>query len=386
MGDRYGTALYPREFVESLPKAGAVETRPLLMLLRGEHSDAEAEIERIERWFRELNGPPERKATLAGNLRSYSKPRNFWSALSELMTSRVFAERGYPASFEVAVAGLTPDFFVQCPGHGEFVVEVLTAFEEEEYRRQDADIRFVASALAEVHHRIAVFIDDVELPAERPSLKHLVRRVSTWLNECRPEESSTLCLSPEEVGLSINLSTVGVRPDPAPIIEGFVGPGGKISTHESIRDALRGKSTKYRAVKEAGLPLVLFLWEGTWLHINPTSLEWALYGQDRVTLTRTREGGKGANWDRAPGGLFGFGPDGGGDPQHTRISAVMYCERVWRAGHVYARLRLYHHPFAASPLAPDIFAGTPQCIPIEATNDRVTVQWDREPGLCLRLS
>ncbi len=121
------------------------------------------------------------------------------------------------------------------------------------------------------------------------------------------------------------------------------------------------------------------------MHVNPTSLEWALFGEDRVTLTKTRSGIEGTNWDRAPGGLFGFGVDGAGDPRHTRISAVMYCERVWRAGQVYARLRLYHHPFAANPFQVEIFAGIPQCVPVEATHDRGTVEWDREPGLCIPL-
>jgi hypothetical protein len=372
MTDRYGTTLYPREFVEGLPKPDAVETRPLLMLLRGEHSDAEAEIERIERWFRELDGPAERKASLAGNLRSL-RPRNFWSALSELLSSRVLAERGCLASFEAPVAGLTPDFLVRCPSGRDFVVEVLTAFEEDEYRRLGVDLHYVASALADVRHRVAVFIDDVELPETRPSLKRLIARVSAWLDQCPHDEPSKLCLSRDEVGLSITVSTVGIRPEPAPIVEGIVGPGGKISTHESIREALQRKSRKYRAVKEAGFPLVLFLWEGTWLHVNPTSVEWALFGQDRLTLTSTREGIKSGNWDRAPGGLFGFGADGSGDPQHTRISAVMYCERVWRAGHVYARLRLYHHPYGASPLPTDMFVGIPQCLPIEVTHNRVTV-------------
>ncbi len=384
MGDRYGSTLYPKEFVESLPKADAAETRPLLMLLRGEHADADAEIERIERWFQELNGPADRKAALAGTLRSL-KPRNFWSALSELMTSRVLAECNCVASFEAPVAGLTPDFLVRCPGDHEFVVEVLTAFEAEEYRRQDADLHYVGNALAEVRHPIAVFIDEVDLPATRPSPKPLMSRVSAWLDKCRPDEPAKLCLSPDEVGLSITLSTVGLRPEPAPIVEGIVGPGGEISTHETIRDALRRKSTKYRAVKDAGLPLLLCVWEGTWLHVNPTSLEWALFGQDRVTLTRTREGIKSASWDRAPGGLFGFGADGSGNPQHTRISAVMYCERVWRADQVYARLRLYHHPFAATPLRKEIFGGIPQCVPVEATQDRMTVEWDREPGVCIPL-
>ena len=62
MTDRYGRILYPKELVESLPAPVAEETRPLLMLLRGDHRDPSAEIERIERWFQKLSGSEERKA------------------------------------------------------------------------------------------------------------------------------------------------------------------------------------------------------------------------------------------------------------------------------------------------------------------------------------
>lgn len=374
MSDRYGSKLYAKEFVDTLPKPEAAETRPLLQLLCGDHADPEAEIERIERWYGELDGPVDRKAALAGNLRSL-KSRQFWSALSELMTSRVLGEFGCSVAFEAPIASLTPDFLARHHQGQEFVVEVLTAFEEEEYRRMDADLHYIANALAEIHHRTAVFLDEVDLPATRPSLKSFLNRVATWLETCNPDKPAQLCLSPADVGFSVRLSTVGARPEPGPIIEGVVGPGGEISTHQTIRDALRRKSQKYRAVKDVGLPLVIFVWQGTWLHVNSTSLEWALFGPPRATFARTRQGIGDAKWDRAPGGLFGFGADGWSDPQHTRLSAVMYCERMWQAGRVYARPRLYHHPFAALPLGVDVFRRIPQFVPAEVTAELVTLQW-----------
>lgn len=374
MSDRYGSKLYTKEFVDTLPTPEAAETRPLLQLLRGDHADPEAEIERIERWYRELDGPVDRKAALAGNLQSL-KSRQFWSALSELMTSRVLGEFGYSVAFEAPIASLTPDFLARNRQDQEFVVEVHTAFEEPEYRRMDADLHYIANALAEIRHRTAVFLDEVDLPATRPSLKPFLNRVTTWLETCLPDEPAELCLSPADVGFSVTLSAVGTRPESGPIVEGVVGPGGKISTHETIRNALRRKSQKYRAVKDAGLALVIFVWQGTWLHVNSTSLEWALFGPEQATFRRTRQGIGDAKWGRAPGGLFGFGADGRSDPQHTRISAVMYCERMWQVGKVYARLRLYHHPFAALPLRVEAFRGIPQFVPVEATADRVTLQW-----------
>ena len=385
MTDRYGSFLYPPEFVERLPRPAAHETRPLLLLLRGEHSNGDAEIERIERWFRELDGPDDRKAALAGNLRS-PKPRQFWSALSELMTSRVFVELGCRPRFEVAVAGVTPDFAVRSQAGVEFPAEVLTAFEEKEYAEADADLHYVASALAGIQHRVAVFIDDVDLPATRPSMKPMLGLVQAWLETCRPGEASTLSLTAEEIGFALTVSTAGVRERPSAIVTGIVGQGGKIETHETIRAAIGKKVNRYRYVKEVGLPLVVFVWQGTWMHVSNTPVEWALFGQDQVTFTRARGGGlTDAQWGRAPGGLFGFGRDGASGPENTRVSAVVYGEREPRSGSVYARLRVYQHPFAATPLPRDLFAGIPQLVPVKATAGEVVVEWNGEPGGALLL-
>src|SRR5262249_17662156 len=154
-------------------------------------------------------GSDERKASLAGNLRSL-KPRNFWSALFELMTSRVFIERRAACWFEEPFHGLTPDFIVRDSSGAEFIAEVTTAFMEQEYARLDADSNYVANALAQIHNRIAVFVDDVVLPATRPSLKPLLSRVIDWLN-CEPAEGTTLELSEDEVGLRLEITAVHRR-------------------------------------------------------------------------------------------------------------------------------------------------------------------------------
>ncbi len=383
MPDSYGSTLYPKEFVERLPRLRQHETRPLLMLLRGQHENAAGEIERIERWFRELDGPADRKAVLAGNLRGL-RAIQFWSGLYELLTSRIFVERGWRARYEVPIAGLTPDFTVPYTGGDHFVAEVLTAFEEREYSREDDDLHYVANALDTIRRRTGVFIEEVHLPKTRPSLKRLRQSVAAWLDTC-PADGARLSLSDDQVGLSIVLSSVSTRSEDSPIVEGIVGPGGKISTYATIRDALRGKSAKYGSVKATGVPLVIFVWEGAWTHVTHTSLEWALWGRDRLRFSRTPKGIGDAVWDREPGGLFGFGPNGKSDPQHTRISAVMYCVRVCNKGNISAGLRLYHHPHAANPLPLKVFEGIAQCVPVEVTPNRVSAQWDRQPGTSMLL-
>jgi hypothetical protein len=156
-----------------------------------------------------------------------------------------------------------------------------------------------------------------------------------------------------------------------------MGIGGEIMTHESLRVAILGKVKKYRAVKELRLSLVLFVWEGDWIKVTATSLEWALFGQAQASRIRGRTGSD-WKWGHAPGGVFGFGHDGTREPRNTRISAVAYCSRIWQDGRVYARVALYHHPYALHPLRADVFAGIPQCLPVSASADEAILRWDRE--------
>jgi hypothetical protein len=95
----HGTVLYPPEFVARLPEANRHEHRPLLLLLKRGHADPTAEIERIERWYRELEGDARSKGHLARELQSL-QARNFYSALHELATSRIFVERGWYSVYE----------------------------------------------------------------------------------------------------------------------------------------------------------------------------------------------------------------------------------------------------------------------------------------------
>ena len=152
---RSGSLLYPREFAEGLPPGRSWDQRPLVNLLRGHHSDADAEIERIERWFRELKAPEERKRPLYGNLREVA-PRNFWSGLYELMTDRIFREQGWISNYEPDIEGRTPDFLVECPeiDNYRFVAEVMTASQGSEADEQERMLYAVASELDKLEHRI----------------------------------------------------------------------------------------------------------------------------------------------------------------------------------------------------------------------------------------
>jgi hypothetical protein len=322
---RHGSVLYPPEFVARLPEPNHFEHRPLIELLKGEHRDPAHEIERMERWYTEVQGADESKRRLGRDLRSL-RARNFWSALYELASSRAFVERQWPTRYEPALEGVRPDFLVEPPDGSRFIAEVLTVSQSEEDERAEEQTYLVADALARVEHRIGVFVEGVAVPASMPSLRPLVERVRVWLDACDPDRSMTKRFAPPRVPVAVTLTTVK-RAEPGPIVEGIMGVGGKIAADETIFSAIARKVRKYRGVRDLGLPFVIFLWVGDWMKVTDTSLEWALFGRDQLQVLRTQQGLRDAEWRRTPGGLFAFGHDGRGEPRNTRLSAVAYCIR-----------------------------------------------------------
>lgn len=129
---------------------------------------------------------------------------------------------------------------------------------------------------------------------------------------------------------------------------------------------------KYSGVVGAKLPLLVFLFEGDWLHIDPFSLEGALWGQQAVTFRPSAET---ADLAVQEGGLFLPGPNG--RPQNTRLSAVVYCRLVWYNDIVHATLNVYHHPAAAQPLDTRCFNGLAQCHTL-VRDTEIEISWDHE--------
>jgi hypothetical protein len=329
------------------------------------------ELERIERWYRELRGS---NKWLRERLRSVTT-REFWAALYELMTSRIFAERGWYSRYEPTVASRTPDFSVRCPDGFTFIAEVLTAFQDPTQDKQEAAIHELASRLDRISHRVMVLVEDVCLPSHTVSLDPLVPRVRAWLDRCTPGRSHRITIRHPDAPMTLTLSTFRrVRSSPGPIVQGVMGLGGNITSTDRIRKSIRRKVVKYGNLEGLDAPLVLFLWQGDWLKVTDTSLEWALFGRLRAHISRVAVPSS-TKWSHAPGGLFALRPDG--TPRGTALSAVVYCSRLWHRGRVYARTQVYHHPYAERPLPTTLFRDVPQFVPFNVTPEQFSCRWDR---------
>jgi hypothetical protein len=151
------------------------------------------------------------------------------------------------------------------------------------------------------------------------------------------------------------------------------GQGGNLSSTDRFKEVLRKKIKKYSGVADAKLPLVVFMFEGNWLHIDPFSLEGALWGQQTVNFSRNIPGS--SSLEIKEGGLFLPGPDG--RPQNTPLSAVVYCRRVYHNNNVYATLKVYHNPMALHPIEPECFRGVAQC-QTKIRETEIEIKWDKK--------
>lgn len=112
------------------------------------------------------------------------------------------------------------------------------------------------------------------------------------------------------------------------------------------------------------------MFEGDWLHIDLLSLEGALWEQQVVNFSLVAEE---ADLGIQEGGVFLPGPNG--RLQNTRLSAVVYCRRVWHNNIVHARLNVYHDPNAMHPIDPNSFRAVAQCQTI-VRDTEIEITWD----------
>jgi len=369
--------VYPRCFVKTVSPPASWDKRPLPLLLRGSHLGSNKEIARIERWYRELRGP---KKGIRGRLRSLT-PRDFWSALFELMTSRIFVTRGWRNRYEPRLQGMTPDFLVRA-GRDKFLAEVLTAFQDPEDERRESLAYRVASELNKILHPIAVLVEGVDAPQPMRSLRPLASRVRSWLDTLQPGRSHRITISAPEVPIAVRLMSFQMpRSSPQPIVQSVGGDAHQIMATERLQRAIEKKVSRYRNL---ALPLVLFVWEGDWIEVTPTSLDWALFGRLRVNIARAA-GTKTVATSRVPGGVMSWGPSG--QPTNASLSAVAYCSRVYHRGRVHTRIQVYHHPYARRAIPRSLFAGVPQYVPYSVSADGFSCRWDRKHrsrGIVLR--
>jgi len=367
--------LYPLRFMKSVAPPETWDRRPLPILMHPRDLvTRDQELERMERWYQELQSGE--KMHLKRRLRSMTF-REFWSAYYELMTARIAHGVGaLSVRHAPTLAGKRPDFKVHFQA-GPQIWEVAAAYQTVAREGDDDKAHDLANRLnREFRHRWRVVVEAEEFGPGAVPLTKALPRIRAWLEGLEHGGPVRLRLRRPFINcqLSLRAHPPGERDDePRPIVSALMGQGGKITATDHLRNVIRKKIKKYGAVKHSKMPLVIFVYEGTFLHITRDSLEWALLGGLVATF---RPGQEEASVSLASGGLFLPGPDG--RPQNTRLSAVVYCRRQWHNAAPHAAVFVYHHPSARNPIPLTQFEPLPQC-QITIRKTEVQLQWTTDP-------
>lgn len=362
--------LYPDSFLRSVPVPESWDRRPLPNLIH-KASNSENELTRLENWYRWLESG--QKNDLKKRLRSLLH-REFWSAYAELMVSRIAHELGaVSVKHSPLLWAKRPDLMVHFSGLGKQIWEVAAAFQTKQREHDDDMAHELASRLnREFQHRWNIIVDATKFCEGGIKFNQAKPIIQAWLDQLEQDGPNELTISPPKINFELKL-TASPNPyprEPTPIVKSLWGQGGNLSSTDRFKEVLRKKIKKYSGVADAKLPLVIFMFEGDWLHIDPFSLEGALWGQQTVIFSRVSGNSSLGVQD---GGLFLPGPNG--RPQNTRLSAVVYCRRVWQKESVHVTLNVYHNPSALHPIDPDCFKGAAQCQTIIRESE-IEVTWE----------
>lgn len=226
----------------------------------------------------------------------------------------------------------------------------------------------------EFQHRWNIIVDTTGFRGGGIKFNQAKPIIQSWLDQLEQDGPNELTISPPKINFELKLtaSPNPYRTEPSPIASSLWGQGGKLTSTNRFKEVLRKKIKKYSGVADSKLPLVVFMFEGDWLHIDPFSLEGALWGQQTVNFSRTTPGNSSLGVQE--GGLLLPGPNE--RPQNTRLSAVVYCRRVFHNNNVYAALKVYHNPMALHPIDPECFKGVAQCQTIIRETE-IEIKWDK---------
>lgn len=363
--------LYPASFLRTVPVPASWDRRPLPNLIH-KSLNSEKELTRLEKWYRCLRS--NQKKDLKKRLHSLSH-REFWGAYAELMVSRLAINFGaVTVRHAPQLWGKSPDFMVTFAVRRRQIWEVASGFQANEREHADDMAHELASWMnREFYNNNWKVIVDASNFLGNISFKKVKSIIQPWLKELGNGGSINLFIRPPKLNFDLNLwaSPKAETVDQDSFVSGIMGQGGNLQANCRIKDILRRKIKKYPEVSKAKLPFVVFLFEGDWIQVSPFSLENALWGQQTINFSRNNPGNSSLGVQE--GGLFLPGPDG--RPQNTRLSAVVYCRRVYNNNNVHATLNVYHNPMALHPVDQNCFQGAAQCKTIVRETE-IEISWD----------
>ncbi len=338
--------------------------------------------DQVEAWFADSDRNAQR--ALLPPLRS-RVDEEFYGAFFALVMKQFLATSGWRASFQPFERD-QPTFRVAAP-QGEFDLEVAAVAPRSAGGRE-RKVQLLMSELASIEGQFVFAVhvrrwlpDDFDPTRVRLALEQWLRDLTTddqyasrralYLDDRIDIEFAILSKSHEA-----RPNCIGLWLAPLDVEEHF----------EGLNQAAEKALVKVRGGTGAPKrPFVVALCHGdTWGMVENTVMH-ALYGKPRSIRARSGFGGgrrKVYDYSRR------FRPAIFNRPGNEPLSAVLFVENRWHMGEIQYDMRVFHNPWAATPLPQEAFSILPQLVPAPLTNGAASplLSWRNQQNQLVSLS
>jgi hypothetical protein len=321
-------------------------------LNKSSRAEAERVRELVDEWIKEY--PASHREALVARLRSDIDDHH-QSAFFELFLHHFLRARGckiIEIEPKLEHTDKSPDYLVETSAGERFYLEAVLASgrsnqETAAYARLNTGLAAIDNVPSPDNF---LSLTTEGLPAAPLSLKKLKRGVQSWIAglPAGAAAKDAAAFKYEEHGCSIELRALPRnKPEEGGRAVGMRNfPITQITPHQEIRPGLKKKASRYGKLD---VPYVVAINCLSMYHREEGVVD-ALLGEPYVQLTRMADGTLKEEHRRRPDGIWYGPPDG--QPQNTRLSAVLAFFRIDAWNFVTKTGLLVANPWAAMPIPP----------------------------------
>ncbi|MBI2560715.1 MAG: hypothetical protein HYW14_06250 [Planctomycetes bacterium] len=364
--------VFDQDFINQLPTPAMLPIPSVVALCKSNEPSEEVLRAQIEKWFQNL--PEDQKADMYGRLRSLDDEQHL-SAFYELLFHQYCLEEGWSIQKHPSINKQNPDFLVEVTNQGSFFLEVITLMEKEGSRQNKKRVNGLLRKFDAINKtNFHLTVQFMKCPDENIKYKALARNVENWLRTLEQEENAHK-IEINEFGFNGSISAF-YSEDKTP--SGYISPVENGNTMvDQVKTAISEKVKKYKFTKTSNKPFVIAICSSSIFSPDKWAIETALFGYEVISLEKTTLKLKKVYRDYS--GLLTPNPGLGGQSRNTRISAVIFCTTVWdkeKPPQYY--MRVYHNPWAETPLPFGIFKKCPQLSKIGEDSEYISLGWHND--------
>ena len=371
--------VFDQNFINQLPSFDKFSNPSVVALCKRNEPSLDAFRSQIEKWFQNL--PENQKADMYSRLRSLDD-RQHLSAFYELLFHQYFLEENWKIQKHPSINGQTPDFIVDIPSQNiNFFLEVATLMDEDKLKQNEERYNKLLRKINDIRTDFLVSVHLKEWLSEKINYDSITLDIKRWLSKLQKTEKAHYKVEISKSGFhgSIDASYYSdIKPQSGCVFAWSPPCGSGNPIIEQVKKVIGEKVKRYKFTKNSGKPFVIALCSSGQFLFDDFAIDSALYGNTVISFN-VNDPKSETKVHRDNSGMITPNPGLLGQPRNTRVSAVIFCAKVWNKEKMLYNMRVFHNPWAITKLSLKIFEKMPQLVEINKNQPGfITLGWHND--------